>query len=299
MEFITVLVPIFSVFALGFIGKKLLGIEVNSVATLAIYILTPFLAFQTFYQNAIKLNHIYMFIYLALLALFTILICYMVGFIKGWSKKQRSSFILSSSFMNNGNYGAPLVLLVFGETGFQYAVILMVLQQLIMSTVGIYVAAQGSQVEQAYSPFKEVLKVPIIYGAIAGIIFNGLGINLAQEITTVVNMVADAAIPTVMIVLGMQLATISLRKMELGNLSIALVIRLAIAPLIAFVITLFLPVDEMVKQIMILTAAMPTAANTTMYAVKFNANPMFVSSATLISTLLSVVTLPIVLAIIM
>ncbi|MFB1049773.1 AEC family transporter [Paraliobacillus sp. JSM ZJ581] len=299
MEFIPMLLPIFSVFAIGFIGKKLWSIDVKPIATMAIYLLYPFLAFQTFYQNPINLDYFYMFIYLALLCLFSILICYIIGVMKGWSKRQLSGLILASSFMNNGNYGAPLVLLVFGETGFHYAVILMVLQQLIMCTVGIYVAAQGGQTEQTYSPLKEVIKVPIVYGALAGVIFNGLEIRLTQEITTVVNMLADAAIPTVMIVLGMQLATISLKKIEFGNLSIALVIRLAIAPVIAAIITLFLPIDEMAKQIMILTAAMPTAANTTMYAVKFNAKPMFVSSATLTSTLLSVITLPIVLAIIL
>ncbi|CQR46020.1 Membrane transport protein [Paraliobacillus sp. PM-2] len=299
MGFLTVLLPIFTVFTIGYIGKKLWNIDVKPIATMAIYLLSPFLAFQTFYQNPINLDYFYMFVYLAMLCIICIFICYIIGFIKRWSKKQLSGFILASSFMNNGNYGAPLVLLVFGETGFHYAVILMVLQQLIMCTIGIYIAAQGSQTEQAHSPLKEVIKVPIVYGALAGIIVNGIGVSLPEGIATVVNMVADAAIPTVMIVLGMQLATISLKKIEFGNLSIALVLRLAIAPIIAFVITLFLPIDEMVKQIMILTAAMPTAANTTMYAVKFNARPMFVSSATLTSTLLSIITLPIVLALIL
>lgn len=299
MVFFTVLLPIFGVFAIGFIGKKVWRIDVKPISTMAIYLLSPFLAFRTFYENPINMDYIYLFIYLLALCLISILICYVIGFFKKWSRQQISSFILASSFMNNGNYGTPLVLLVFGETGFHYAIILMVLQQLIMCTIGIYVAAQGSPLEEQHSPLKEVLKVPIVYGALIGMIANMTGFQFQKEVITVVDMVADAAIPTIMIVLGMQLATISLKKLEVGKLSVALILRLAIAPIMAFLITLLLPVDEMIKQIMILMAAMPTAANTTMYAVQFNARPMFVSSATLTSTLLSVITLPIVLAIIL
>lgn len=51
----------------------------------------------------------------------------------------------------------------------------------------------------------------------------------------------------------------------------------------------------MTKQIMILLAAMPTAANTTLMAVQFDTKPDLVSSATFISTVLSIITLPIVL----
>lgn len=295
----SVLLPIFGVFALGFIGMKLLKIEVKSISTMAIYILSPFLAFQTFYQNPINIDYLYLSIYLLALCLSCIAICYLIGYFKKWDKQNTSGFILASSFMNNGNYGTPLVLLVFGQEGFHYAVILMVLQQLIMCTIGIYVAAQGSQGEQELSPLKEVVKVPIVYGSLLGMALNAMHLTIPTQIETVVDMVAAAAIPIIMIVLGMQLATISFKKIEVGKLSVALLIRLAIAPLIAYVITLFMPVDDVVKQIMILMAAMPTAANTTMYAVQFNAKPDFVSSATLVSTLLSIITLPIILALIL
>jgi len=53
--------------------------------------------------------------------------------------------ILATAFMNNGNYGTPVVLFIFGSTGMDYAIILMVIQQLLMSTVGIYYAAKGSE----------------------------------------------------------------------------------------------------------------------------------------------------------
>jgi predicted permease len=102
-----------------------------------------------------------------------------------------------------------------------------------------------------------------------------------------------------MIVLGMQLAKISIRNLAKAKVSWSLAIKLVISPFIAYILTLLLPVDEMVKQIMIIMAAMPTAANTTMYALQFNTEPEFVSSATLISTSLSLATLPIIFLIVL
>ncbi|GAE92121.1 hypothetical protein JCM21714_1102 [Gracilibacillus boraciitolerans JCM 21714] len=207
-------------------------------------------------------------------------------------------FILASVFMNNGNYGAPLVLLVFGEEGFHYAIILMVLQTLIMCTIGIYFAAKGggsSGQQVRISPLKDVIRVPIVYGAVLGIILNLLGIKIGGQMMTAVDMVSDATIPTIMIVLGMQLAKIKLSDLEFGRVSLAVVFRLLLAPIIAYFLTLPLPLDEMVKDILILTAAMPTAANTTMYALQFGSRPGYVSSVTLITTILSIVTLPILL----
>lgn len=72
-------------------------------------------------------------------------------------------------------------------------------------------------------------------------------------------------------------------------------LKLFISPLIALGFSLILPVDNLVKQIMILSAAMPTAANTTLMAVQFETKPEIVSSATFISTMLSMATLPVVL----
>lgn len=68
-----------------------------------------------------------------------------------------------------------------------------------------------------------------------------------------------------------------------------------LSPLIAFVLVEWLPIDHASKQILILLAAMPAAANTTFLAVHFDTKPELVSSATLISTLMSLMTLPIVL----
>ncbi|WP_088838831.1 AEC family transporter [Listeria sp. ILCC792] len=299
MSFILILLPVFGIFAIGFIGQKLLHFDIPNLSKLTLYLMSPFLALSTFYKNPITIDYAYLAVYIFVLCLALILIVTILSKIMGYSVRDRCALILASAFMNNGNYGTPVVLLVFGATGLHIAVILMVLQQLAMSTIGIYYAAKGSADVSSYKiVLKRVVRMPIAYGALIGLFLQLAHITLPDPLLTCIDLVGNAAIPTIMIVLGMQLAVISFRRIELLKVGFALSIRLLLSPVIAFLLTLFLPVDTMTKQIMILLAAMPTAANTTLMAVQFDTKPDLVSSATFISTVLSIVTLPIVLALI-
>ncbi|MFP7472373.1 AEC family transporter [Niallia taxi] len=299
MQFVTVLLPIFFIFAVGFVGEKILHINTKSITTMTVYLMTPLLSFSVFYETTFNLDYLMMAIYALALVFGIIGIIYIVAKLRGYDVKKTCGMILSSAFMNNGNYGTPLVLFAFGEPALHYAVILMVIQQLIMATIGVYYAAKGSaDNEGANDTWKKVLKVPIMYGALLGVIFHFLNIPLPATMLDAIKMVGDAAIPTVMLVLGMTLAKISVKKVQVKPLSFALTLRLIVSPLIAWGMTLVLPVDDMLKQVMIVLAAMPSAANTTMYALQYGTEPDFVSTATLFSTLASIVTLPIVLFIV-
>jgi malate permease and related proteins len=296
MEFIVVLVPVFCIFALGFIGQKVIGFDPKALSTMALYLMSPVLAFRTFYENELNMDYLYLAVYGLGICFGLISIVYAIAYFKKYSKSETSSLILSSVFMNNGNYGTPVALFAFGAVGFDIAVIFMVIQQLIMSTIGIYYAAKGSDEHDGIrAALMAVVRMPVVYGAILGIVFQLTRIDISEIFYESINLVADAAIPTIMIILGMQLAKISLKKLEIEKVSYSLIIKLAISPLLAVVFAMILPVSEIVRNVMILMAAMPSAANTTMFALQFNTKPDFVSSVTLISTLSSIVTLPIVL----
>lgn len=242
------------------------------------------------------MDYVYLSIFVLGLCLILVLFVYFLSFFHKYPNQDRCAMILSSAFMNNGNYGTPVVLLVFGTAGLDTAVVLMVLQQLIMSTIGMYYAAKGGSKEGGFKMvMARVIRMPVAYGALLGAILQLTRISIPKEIMTGIELVGNAAIPTIMIILGMQLALISFKHIEYRKISYALLLKLMVSPVIALGFTFILPVDDMTKQIMILVAAMPTAANTTLMAVQFNTRPEVVSSATFISTMLSIVTLPVLL----
>ncbi|KMJ58030.1 membrane protein [Bacillus sp. LL01] len=294
MIFLEVILPVFMIFAIGFIGQKTIGFDVKALSKMAMYLLSPVLVFRTFYVNEFSSDHLYIIIYCCLLCFSLIIFTYLIAWVRRYSKSETCGLILSSSFMNNGNYGTPVALLLFGAAGFEYAIVLMVIQSLLMATVGVYYAAKGSPDNDGFrSALMSVVKMPIMYGAVIGLFFQWFSVPVSKPIMQAVHLVADATIPVIMVILGMQLAKISIRTTAKEKLLYALSIKLVVSPFIAFLFTLVLPVDPMIKQLMIIMAAMPAAANTTMYALEFNTEPEFVSSATLVSTLLTPVTLPV------
>ncbi|WP_246943432.1 AEC family transporter [Bacillus pinisoli] len=301
MEFILVILPVLLVFLVGYIGQRTLHIDPKNISKMALYLLMPFLVFRTFYENELNSTYLYLTIFALGLCFGLISLVYALSYIKKYTRKESSSLILASAFMNNGNYGTPVALFAFGVAGFDIAIILMVIQSLIMTTVGIYYAAKGSEEKQTgiLGSLMAVAKMPTVYAAILGISFQFLPVHVPDTFYKSINLVADATIPTVMIILGMQLATIRIKHLEIEKMSYSLVLKLVISPLIAFLFAWILPVSDLVANIIILMAAMPSAANTTMMSLEFNTKPEFVSSVTLVSTLASVITLPIILALIL
>lgn len=301
MQFFIILFPIFSIFIVGFIAQKVLKFDVANLSKMSLYVLSPFLAFKTFYTHTLTSDYFIYIAYIFGLCFSLVFIVSMWSIAMCYSVKERCALILSSCFMNNGNYGTPVLLVFFGSLGFDLGVIMMVLQQFVMSTVGIYYAAKGSAHSDIVSQkdvIKKVIRMPVAYGAFAGIIFQLCHIPLSKSIMTSIGMIGDSSIVIIMIILGMQLAKIKITQLDYPKLSFALTARMVISPIVAFAMVYFMPLSPMYKQILIVLAAMPSAANTTLMSVQFETHPELVSSATLVSTLLSLITLPIVLSII-
>lgn len=301
MQFFIILFPIFSIFIVGFIAQKVLKFDVANLSKMSLYVLSPFLAFKTFYTHTLTSDYFIYIAYIFGLCFSLVFIVSMWSIAMRYSVKERCALILSSCFMNNGNYGTPVLLVFFGSLGFDLGVIMMVLQQFVMSTVGIYYAAKGcahSDIVSQKDVIKKVIRMPVAYGAFAGIIFQLCHIPLSKSIMTSIGMIGDSSIVIIMIILGMQLAKIKITQLDYPKLSFALTARMVISPIVAFAMVYFMPLSPMYKQILIVLAAMPSAANTTLMSVQFDTHPELVSSATLVSTLLSLITLPIVLSII-
>ncbi|QIQ22243.1 AEC family transporter [Zophobihabitans entericus] len=296
MHFFLILFPIFCIFIVGFIGQKTLRFDISALSKMALYVLSPFLSFKTFYSHELTISYLYYVFYVLLLCVILASIVTLWAYLMKYNLKERCALVLASCFMNNGNYGTPVILVFFGAIGFDVAVILMVLQQFIMSTIGVYFAAKGSEYSISQKEvFKRVFRMPIAYGALLGIMFQLLHIPLSDQIMLAVSMIGDSSIPVIMLILGMQLATLHIRQVEIAKVSFALLIRMVVSPLVALVLVYFMPIDYMSKQVLIVLAAMPSAANTTLLSVQFNTKPEMVSSATFLSTLISLITLPIVL----
>ncbi|PYZ92772.1 transporter [Salipaludibacillus keqinensis] len=293
--FISVVLPVMFVFLIGYVVQKWRKVDIKPISTLAIYILTPALVFETFYQAEMNIQYAYMIVF-ALALLFALII---INKVYAWQRKYSSSMesglILSTAFMNSGNYGAPIILFAYGQEGFAYAVSFMVLQAVIMNFFGVYYAARG--VSGVKTALRVLLLMPVTYAVLLAILLKSFQIQIPDNFMQPVELISQAAIPTVMLILGMQLAQIKWARFEWSKVSFAVVVRLVVSPMIAWGITLLMPLDPLLAKVLIVAAAMPSAATIVMYAVEFDAKPKLVSSITLITTLLSIFTITLILMI--
>ena len=293
VDLLLIVLPAFLIFGAGFIGQKLLKLDIKSISTMSLYLMLPFLTFDTFYSNQLNVEYFYMFLFTCLLALIMMTLTVLFGFFIKADKTQMSAMLLGTIFPNSGNYGAPVAMFAFGAIGFQYAVIFMVIHAFLMNTIGIFIASYGSEKTTSIKDsLMRVIKMPVLYGFLFGVLFQLLHIELPSTIQDGISLVGSASIPTVMLILGMQLAEIKPQKFELKYVNTVTIFRMLISPLLAVVLVNFMPVNDMIKNVYILLAAMPIAANTTLLAVQFNVKPDLTSFTTLVTTLLSLVTIP-------
>ena len=293
MELLMIVLPVFLIFGIGYASQKLLKMDIKSISAMSLYILLPLLTFDTFYRNELTVDNLYLFIFSVIITVILIGITILIGWFMKSTKEDVSAILLGTLFPNSGNYGAPVMLFALGAVAFDYAIVLMVLHGFIISTVGIFIASFGSggtiSVKDA---ILSIFRIPVIYGATAGLLLQLTHITIDDKLMDILQMTGNAAIPVVMLILGMQLAEIRKENFELRNINTVVLIRMVVSPLVAMVLVIFMPVDETMKMVFIILNAMPVAANSTMLAVQFNVKPNLVSFSTLVTTLLSLLTIP-------
>jgi predicted permease len=155
-------------------------------------------------------------------------------------------------------------------------------------TIGVAIASLG-QVS-----FKEsllnLLKFPTLYALIFAIIFNLYKIQLPIPLDRSVDILGGAAIPAILLLLGMQLGEADLRQ-NTAPLALATGVRLVVGPIVALALSIPFGLRGSSLQAGVMESSMPTAVMTTILATEFDLEPSLVSTIVTATTILSPLTL--------
>jgi predicted permease len=159
---------------------------------------------------------------------------------------------------------------------------------ILIYTCGVFVAASGRG--SVRSALFGIARVPAVYAVIAAVAVLATGATVPLAVMRPVGLLNDAAIPVMLLVLGMQLerATMPARP---AAVAAAVGLSLVVAPILAFVLAATLGLAGAARQAAIIEASMPAAVITTVLALEFDVAPAFVTSTVFTSTLLSPLTL--------
>jgi predicted permease len=283
------ILPIFVIAAVGFLLARKLQASVKTLSHVVFYALVPCLGFRLLVTSKMTGPQV------GRMALMAVLVTASMGILARvvaipfrLSRSELSAFLLVVMFSNGGNYGLPVVLFAFGNEALSHATVYFVTSSILTYTVGVFLAAAGRRsVRQALIG---ITRIPAIYGVAAALIIIAVGATVPRSLMRPIGLLSDAALPTMVLVLGMQLERAKMPERP-SIVGVAVVLSLIVAPLVALGMTSVLGLSGPSRQAGVILASMPVAVVTTILALEFEIAPSFVTSAVFVSTLLSPLTL--------
>ncbi len=299
--FFILLIKIFPLYlnvVMGFLATKYLNVQRHSVAALLIYIIGPIVVLSATMSVEINLAiaflPIFLYIFGSIIAFATLYL-----FRKSWNDPTGNILAFSSGTGNTGFFGIPLAMIFF-DTNLANIYIFTVLASLLYeNTTGFYVTAKGNFT--AKQSLLKVVKLPILHAFIIGITLNLMGIRLPEEFTFYTDQFKSAYGILGMMMLGMGLHGFNKNEdFDLKFIKITFFIKFIFWPLSILVLifvdkTFIHLLNEDLYKVLILFSIVPLAGNSVSLAVLLNAKPEKASLTVFLSTVLSIIFIPLVL----
>lgn len=290
--FIDTVVPIFVLIGVGFVMDKKFRLDLPTLSKLNFYVFVPALIFVKMRGAEIDTDTMLRvggYTVVHMLALYGI--ARLVLLYKGLHE-MKPVISLGAVFYNCGNYGIPLVTMAFGEDQLGALAVVIMTQNLLNFTWGIYL------IEKNMRGLRKVLttfaKVPTLYAATAALALRAWDLPLPVQMAVPLDYMSDGLIAVALITLGAQLSR-SLGLTNLGPLSIVTGLRLIVSPIVAAVIVWSFGFSGALASMLIVIAGTPVAVNVYILAAQYEREEDVASQAVFWSTLLSALTLSVLL----
>jgi len=283
------ILPIVLIAGAGFVLARFGKMEPRPLSQTVFYLFSPCLLFNALTHSQLDSSDMFRMMSFAItIMLICGLLAFLAGKALGLDRSLLAAVIVPAMLMNAGNYGLPLVDFAFGKDALAHASLFYVSMSLLSYSLGTLIASMGTT--GLRQSLINMLKIPTLYAALLALVFANQGWNLPLPISRTVELMANATIPTMLVVLGMQLQAARWTG-QFKALTAAVSVRMLAAPAAAFLLSPYFGLSGPAFQAGMLESAMPSAVLTIVLATEYQAQPAFVTFVVLVSTLLSPLTL--------
>ena len=295
--FLQTVFPILLIGGFGYLVGRARPIELGPITTLAVMVLVPGVVFDALARAALPwglLGRLLLHVALQVAAVgaLTLLAARAIG----WRGVSRNALLMGALFPNSGSVGLALGLFAFGPAGLAIAAGWFAASTISTHTLGIFIAAHARA--GAGAALRQLLRLPITYAMLGGVGVNLSGWALPAPLGKVSQVLAGGSVAVLLLLLGLQLARLALRE-EAKGAALATAIRLLAAPPIAWLTGRLVGLEGMALAVAVLQAGTPTAVVAALWSMEFDARPRLVAATVVLSTLASVVTLTLLLALLL
>ena len=299
----------------GYVFAKLKMLPEKAAETISVIVLyccQSVLVITSFQKKAYEPQTGLNMLYVALLAVAVHLIMFAIlklAFMHKCADDKIKVVKFASIFSNCGFMGFPFLQSLFSDNQellseiMIYGAVIIAVFNLLIWTFGVYIMTG----DKRQVSFKKIATNPVIISLIIGFLLfvfiqkpivdlapdKSFTDNVLTKLMQSMNFLADMVTPCSMIVIGIRLANVNVKQLFMDKWAyVSSVFKLIVMSVVAMLCVAFLPVNTTVKYAVFFLLSMPSATNTAMFAVKFGADGDFAAVSVLLSTVLSVVTIP-------
>lgn len=284
---------LFILIGVGFVCNKAKILSRNTVKELTnfvLYIVTPCVIINSYMREFDKA------MLGGLLITFAVAVCsfginILIAniLVRDKDKAREKTLRFGAIFSNCGYMSLPLQSVLLGDEGVFYGATYIVVFQIVVWTYGV-ILMSGSV--KNVSP-KRIILNPGVIGTLIGFVVFVFSLSVPNVIAQPIKYLAALNTPIPMIIVGFHLAGARL-SLKGASAYISVILRLVVLPVILLGGVYTFKVQGTVFLACIIAASAPTAANTTMFSEKFDADTPLSATMVSLTTLLSIITMPLI-----
>ena len=284
-QLFSIVTPVYLCIAVGFVWQRI-GRPVDNglIADLCMNLGAPCLVFSSLVAIEVDPTALGELI----CAVFAAFVCFGLlgwGVLRAAGVKQ-VSMLATLVFPNTGNLGLPICLFAYGQEGLVYAVVFFALTSLVQFSVGQWLWSGQVSLSQ-------LARTPLVYAVLSAAVVLALDLPVPEWLMRTTETIGGITIPLMQFTLGVSLATLQVSR---WNRSIAIgSLRLAMGFGVGVLLCELFALEGLVRGVVILDCAMPTAVINYLFAERYGREPADVAGVVVASTTLSLVSLPLIL----
>lgn len=284
----------FLLMALGYLLFKKGKISTQGskdMGALLIYCVIPIIIIKSFWTtyNSNKLKILILTFFISLIVMIISMAISKLSFKNNGIKN------FSASFSNAGFLGIPLVSAVLGSDAVFYIACIIAQLNIFQFTYGVFVMTKN---KDAIS-YKKIITNPILISFFIGLIIFLLRVPEIEILSQTMSILSGLNTPLAMLISGVYLAQANFKQLFTSpDLYYVSFVRLILIPFVIILFLMLLPYElYTVKLAILIAAAAPTGSNVAIYAQQYEKDYSFAVLNVCLTTILSILTLPLVITI--
>lgn len=213
----------------------------------------------------------------------------------GFNEKVKPIMRFAAVFSNTGYIGLPMMKALYGQEGVFLGSFYVVAFNIFVWTFGYAMYGNMEEGGGLKKLLKKALLNPAVIAMYVGIVIFVFRIPVPEVVKSAINYIGDMTMPLSMLIIGALISTTKIKDL-VNDIKVyyAAAVRLILMPLLAYGILYFTGVPKITVSVVVTALAMPVAATTTIFADLFDKDAVFASKVVILSTILSVVTAPLI-----